>query len=109
MFKAEGFYAQLSVFCSCFTINTSVNALFSVGKLENMRGVETWQPVVWKNTFGEGRVFACSLGHDIDTYRRINYLTLFVRGAEWAATGKVTLDKPDRSGENRFNAWPYYS
>lgn len=79
------------------------------GKLENMRGVETWQPVVWKNTFGEGRVFVCSLGHDIDTYRRINYLTLFVRGAEWAATGKVTLDKPDRSGENRFNAWPYYS
>lgn len=78
------------------------------GKLEYMRGVNTWQPVAWKNTFGKGRVFACSLGHDVDTFRRINYLTMFVRGAEWAATGKVTLEKPDRSGERRFNPWPYY-
>lgn len=82
--------------------------LIPEGKLENMRGVNTMQPVAWKNSFGEGRVFACSIGHDIDTYRRINYLTMFVRGAEWAATGKVTLDKPDRNGENRFNPWPYY-
>jgi type 1 glutamine amidotransferase len=78
------------------------------GKLENMRGVNTLQPVAWTNTYGQGRVFACSLGHDMDTYRRINYLTMFVRGAEWAATGEVTLDKPDRSGENRFKQWPYY-
>ena len=82
--------------------------LIPEGKLENMRGVNTLQPVVWTNTYGKGRVFACSLGHDIDTYRRINYLTMFVRGAEWAATGEVTLDKPDRRGEKRFNQWPYY-
>lgn len=78
------------------------------GKLENMLGVNTYQPVAWKNTYGEGRVFACSIGHDIDTYRRVNYLTMFVRGCEWAATGEVTLDKPDRSGERRFRKWPYY-
>lgn len=78
------------------------------GKLENMKGVNTWQPVAWKNTYGRGRVFACSLGHDIDTYRKINYLTMFVRGCEWAATGNVTLNKPDRSGERRFLKWPYY-
>jgi type 1 glutamine amidotransferase len=78
------------------------------GKLENMRGVNTMQPVVWTNTYGAGRIFACSLGHDIDTYRRINYLTTLVRGAQWAATGEVTIDKPDRSGEKRFSQWPYY-
>lgn len=78
------------------------------GKLENMRGVNTQQPVAWTNNYGNGRVFACSLGHDIDTYRRIDYLTLFVRACEWVATGEVTLDKPNRSGENRFNQWPYY-
>lgn len=78
------------------------------GKLENMIGVNTYQPIAWKNFYGNGRVFACSIGHDIDTYRRINYLTMFVRGCEWAATGNVTLDKPDRSGERRFRKWPYY-
>lgn len=78
------------------------------GKLENMVGVNTYQPVAWKNTYGKGRVFACSIGHDIDTYRRVNYLTMFVRGCEWAATGAVTLDQPDRSGERRFRKWPYY-
>ena len=79
------------------------------GKLENMRGINTMQPVAWKKHYGKGRVFACSIGHDIDTYRRINYLTMLVRGAEWAATGTVTLDKPDRSGEKRFLPWPYYT
>lgn len=78
------------------------------GKLENMVGVNSYQAVAWKNLFGDGRVFVCTLGHDIDTYRRINYLTMFVRGCEWAATGQVTLDKPDRSGERRFRKWPYY-
>jgi uncharacterized protein len=82
--------------------------LIPEGKLEHMRGVNSLQPVAWTNTYGAGRVFACSLGHDIDTYRRINYLTMFVRGAEWAATGEITLDKPDRKGEKRFNQWPYY-
>lgn len=66
------------------------------------------QPVIWKNYYGEGRVFGCSIGHGIDTYRRLNYVTILVRGAEWAATGKVTLEKPKRTGDNRFNEWPYY-
>lgn len=82
--------------------------LIPEGKLEKMRGVNSYQPVAWMNQYGKGRVFACSLGHDIDTYRRISYLTLLVRGAQWAASGKVTLDKPDRKGEKRFNPWPYY-
>lgn len=82
--------------------------LIPEGKLELMPGVNTEQPVTWTNTYGRGRVFVCSLGHDIDTYRRMDYLTMFVRGAEWAASGNVTLDKPDRSGERRFRPWPYY-
>lgn len=78
------------------------------GKLELMPGVNTVQPVAWTNTYGSGRVFAFTLGHEMDTLRRIGYLTMFVRGAQWAAAGTVTLDKPDRSGEKRFRSWPYY-
>lgn len=79
------------------------------GKKELMRGVNTWTPVLWKNTFGKGRVIGHSVGHDIDTYRRFNWLGIFVRSMEWVACGQVTLDKPDRIGENRLIPFPYYT
>ncbi|MDL2293001.1 ThuA domain-containing protein [Ruminococcaceae bacterium OttesenSCG-928-D13] len=78
------------------------------GKLENLPGVNTDQPVCWTNRYGEGRVFAHSLGHDMDTLRRIPYMVMLLRGLEWAATGKVTLGPPDRTGQNRLSKWPYY-
>lgn len=78
------------------------------GKLENMPGVNTDQPVAWTNTFGKGRVFVITLGHEIETLRRIGYMTLLCRGTEWAATGKITLDPPDRRGDRRLRDWPYY-
>jgi len=34
---------------------------------------------------------------------------MFPRGVEWAATGKVALEGPDRRGERRFLPWPYYN
>ncbi len=78
------------------------------GDLSKMRGVNTDAPIAWTNRYGQGRVFVVSIGHDIDTMRRVDFLTLFVRGCEWAATGNVTLDPPDRTGENRLKGWPYY-
>ena len=33
----------------------------------------------------------------------------FRPGVEWAATGEVTLQGPDRRGERRFLPWPYYN
>ena len=73
------------------------------GKLENMVGVNTYQPVAWTNRYGEGRVFAMSIGHG-----RATYLTLLCRGVEWAATGKITIKPPERVGENRFKKWPFF-
>ena len=78
------------------------------GDLNQLPGINTDIPMAWKNTYGEGRVFGCILGHGIDVFRRFDYLGLYVRGCEWAATGQVTLGKPDRSGDNRLRPWPYY-
>ena len=50
----------------------------------------------------------CS-SHDIDTFRRIEFIRMFPRGVEWAASGGVTLQGPDRRGERRFLPWPYYN
>jgi type 1 glutamine amidotransferase len=54
------------------------------------------QPVAWTTTYGRGRVFTTVLGHDVPAIQTPAFTTLFTRGAEWAATGAVTLPAPDR-------------
>lgn len=72
-------------------------------------GMNTDQPIAWINEYGEGRSFTITIGHDIDTFRRIEFIRMFPRGVEWAATGAVSLEGPDRRGERRFLPWPYYN
>jgi type 1 glutamine amidotransferase len=79
------------------------------GGLDDLLGMNTDQPLAWVNEWGAGRCFTITLGHDRDTFRRIPFMTLLCRGVEWAATGEVTLDPPDRDGENRWRLWPYYA
>lgn len=49
------------------------------------------EPMAWTTRYGEGRVFTTALGHDLKSVGSAGFRTLFVRGAEWAATGSVTL------------------
>lgn len=77
------------------------------GDLNKMEGVNQYTPVIWMNRYGKGRSFVTSIGH-WEALDRFNFITMFVRGVEWAASGKVTLEKPDRSGENRLKLFPYY-
>lgn len=52
------------------------------------------QPVMWASTYGGGRVFTTALGHDMVSIKSAPFIATFVRGAEWAATGKVTIAPP---------------
>ena len=72
-----------------------------------MPGVNSYVPVIWKNLYGKGRVFVTAIGH-WEALDRFNFITMLVRGVEWAASGEVTLGKPDRSGDNRLKLFPYY-
>lgn len=66
-------------------------------------------PVAWAREQGKGRVVAISLGHQQDTIRRLDFVRLFVRSCDWAATGQITAPMPDReSGENWMRGWPWY-
>lgn len=76
--------------------------------IAGLPGIDTDQPIAWINRYGAGRSFTITIGHDIDTFRRIEFIRMFPRGVEWAATGDVTLRGPDRRGERRFLPWPYY-
>jgi predicted DNA-binding protein with PD1-like motif/type 1 glutamine amidotransferase len=52
------------------------------------------EPMLWTTQYGQGRVFATALGHDTEQVQTPTFITTFARGAEWAATGKVTLPIP---------------
>ena len=44
--------------------------------------------------YGKGRVFHTGLGDDTDAMECAGFITILQRGAEWAATGKVTQKPP---------------
>ncbi|WP_017445180.1 ThuA domain-containing protein [Gayadomonas joobiniege] len=53
------------------------------------------EPVLMTINYGEGRIFHTTLGHDQAAFSGVGFITTFTRGAEWAASGKVTIEKPE--------------
>lgn len=49
------------------------------------------EPMLMVISFGQGRIFHTTLGHDTGSMACVGFQTTLARGAEWAATGKVTL------------------
>jgi len=47
--------------------------------------------LIWIKNYGKGRVFVTALGHDVPAVKTPAFVTTFTRGAEWAATGQVTV------------------
>lgn len=62
-------------------------------------GTGTNEPMAWVIPYGKGRVFTTVLGHamgdDTQAIRCVGFQTLLTRGAEWAASGKVTIPIPE--------------
>ena len=59
------------------------------------------EPMLFTIKYGKGRVFHTTLGHDVEAMRCVGFIATFLRGTEWAASGKVTqkvpADFPDAS------------
>jgi uncharacterized protein len=62
------------------------------------KGTGTNEPMIWVIPYGKGRVFTTLLGHVAPGYitgiRCVGFQTVMSRGAEWAATGNVTIPIP---------------
>ncbi len=52
------------------------------------------EPILMVLKYGKGRVFHTTLGHDINAMSCVGFMVTLQRGAEWAATGKVTQKIP---------------
>lgn len=53
------------------------------------------EPMLMVIDYGKGRVFHTTLGHDDYSIESVGFIISFLRGTEWAATGKVTIPIPD--------------
>ena len=52
------------------------------------------EPMLMVIEYGKGRVFHTTLGHDTAAFEGVSFITTFLRGSEWAATGQVTQVVP---------------
>jgi type 1 glutamine amidotransferase len=69
----------------------NVHVLATAYSDPKQRGTGKDEPIAWIVPFGSGRVVHTSLGHDLRAMSRPGFVQVFARGAEWAATGAVTL------------------
>ncbi len=53
------------------------------------------EPMLMGVRWGKGRIFHSVMGHDPASMQCLGFIITFLRGAEWAATGKVTIPVPD--------------
>ena len=58
------------------------------------KGTDHDEPMVIVLKYGKGRVFHTPMGHDAYALSCVGFTTVFLRGSEWAATGKVTQKVP---------------
>lgn len=52
------------------------------------------EPILMALSYGKGRIFHTTMGHDIPALRCVGFIVTLQRGTEWAATGKVTQKVP---------------
>ncbi|MDR0609548.1 MAG: ThuA domain-containing protein [Planctomycetaceae bacterium] len=58
------------------------------------------EPMLLAIDYGKGRVFHTTLGHDVPQIKSVAFIITFLRGAEWAATGNVTIPVPNDMPSN---------
>ena len=58
-------------------------------------GSDEHEPILFTVEYGKGRVFFQAMGHTAKELKSVAFIATFQRGAEWAASGKVTQKVPD--------------
>jgi type 1 glutamine amidotransferase len=72
------------------------------------KGTGRHEPMILTIEYGKGRVFHTPMGHGNDSQSCVGFITTFVRGCEWAATGNCTFPipadfpTPDQTSQRNF-------
>jgi len=66
------------------------------------------EPTLMTVEYHRGRIFHTTLGHDTEAFEGVGFITTFLRGTEWAATGQVTQAIPaDFPSADKPSARPF--
>ena len=72
------------------------------------KGSGRHEPTMMAIDYEKGRVFHTTLGHADYSFECVGFITVLLRGTEWAATGEVTIPvpedfpSPDKSNRRKF-------
>ena len=72
----------------------NVTILATAFSSKEQRGTGRHEPALMAISYGEGRIFHTILGHHVKQMKEGSFVTTFLRGTEWAATGEVTIPIP---------------
>ena len=86
-FKDELYHGQRGPALNMHILATAYSA-------KEKRGTQTHEPMIWWIPYGKGKVFTTVMGHADYSMKCVGFQTVVQRGAEWAATGKVTIPIP---------------
>jgi type 1 glutamine amidotransferase len=72
----------------------SMHVLATAYSAPEQGGTGKHEPMLMIVEYGKGRIFHTALGHADYSMNCVGFVTTLQRGAEWAATGKVTIPVP---------------
>jgi type 1 glutamine amidotransferase len=80
----------------------NVTILATAHSSKDKRGTGREEPMLMTVTYEKGRIFHTTLGHGAKQLKMGSFVTTFLRGTEWAATGKVTIPVPREFPKQAF-------
>ena len=80
----------------------NVTILATAFSSKEHQGTGRHEPALMAISYGEGRVFHTILGHHVTQIKEGSFVTTFLRGTEWAATGEVTIPVPKDFPNQKF-------
>lgn len=86
----------------------NMTVLATAYSAKDNKGTGRHEPALMVLDYGKGRIFHSIMGHDDNSVQCVGFITTFLRGAEWAATGEVTQNIPeDFPSETETNSRPF--